>query len=139
MNAIVDFHNCDLKPNEEEESGGLKLDKSLQDDLIIESEREAKDQEELKFIDDNLDSVDDAIDDQLKKIKNQKKKHEVEIEEEDDTIDVLQEQEDCLTDKLINEAKKKELDSEKGIAKAFKDSFLPDADAIKKDGDQRLD
>lgn len=115
MNAIQNFHNCDVKVGPVGAKGSNKLTVTMDRDIVIEQERDAKDQEEIKKLDDSLDEVDNMVADNVEKMKLQKTKHKRAIEQEDDEIEELEEKEKCLSDSLIEEAKKQELAREKGI------------------------
>lgn len=109
MNAIKDFHNCDIKEGEVQKLTGQSNPNNNSQDDVIEIEREAKDQEDIVQIDDALNSVDDIIEDAMGKIRIQKLKHKKEVDQEEDKIEDMEDKEKCLTEKLIEEAKKADL------------------------------
>jgi hypothetical protein len=115
MNAIRDFHNCDVKEGPPLTKQNNKLTVSMDRDIIVEKERDARDQEEIKKLDDSLDEVDSLVADNVEQIRLQRTKHKKAIEEEDEEIEDLEEKEKCLSDSLIEEAKKQELAREKAI------------------------
>lgn len=69
MNAIKDFHNCDIVEGPSQKVINILKPPSTTQDEIIEVEREAKDQEDIVQIDDALASVDDLVEDAMSKIK----------------------------------------------------------------------
>lgn len=115
MGAIKDFHNCGVKEGPVASKTNFKLSSAMDKDVIVESERDAKDQEEIKKLDDSLDEVDSLVADNVEKMKLQKTKHKRAIEDEDAEIEDLEDKEKCLSDSLIEEAKKQELEREKAI------------------------
>lgn len=81
----------------------------MDEDIIIEKERDAKDQEEIINLDDQLDKVEEIVAEDQEKMKKQKKKHKREMEEEEEKIELVEDKELCLSQNLIEEAKRQEL------------------------------
>lgn len=123
MQSIRDFHDCQVKEGPAGDKTNPNLRVTMDQDIIIEKEREQKDQEEIKLLDDGLDQVEDMVADNVSKLKLQATKFKRQVQEEDDNIEVLQEKEECLSQNIIEEAKKSELENEKVQAQKFKDKF----------------
>lgn len=137
MNAIKDFHNCDIKEGQAQKLTATTDPNNNTQDEIIEMEREAKDQEDIVQIDDALNSVDDIVEDAMGKIRIQKLKHKKDVEAEEDKIEDMEDKEKCLTEKLIEEAKKADLalQAEHKLNDMLKDFKKPVEDQMK----QRMD
>lgn len=62
MNAIKDFHNCEVKEGPNQQPAIVnQMKKQMDEDVIIEKERDAKDQEEIINLDDQLDQVEEIV------------------------------------------------------------------------------
>lgn len=116
MQSIRDFHNCEVKEGPPEKTDSANSMKAQMDqDIVIEKEREAKDQEEIEVIGDSLDSIDNIVAEDQEKLKKKKKEKKLQLEEEEEKIEVLEDKEKCLSENLFNEAKKREFEAEKGF------------------------
>ena len=62
MNAIRDFHNCDVKEDDDENTPKPDPEKK---EIMVEVEREQKDEEEIKMINEELDGVNDLFNDSI--------------------------------------------------------------------------
>jgi len=56
------------------------MKKQMDEDVVIEKERDAKDQEEIINLDDQLDQVEEIVAQDQEKLKVQKKKHKLKME-----------------------------------------------------------
>lgn len=125
MQSIRDFHDCEVKEGPDSQaavqSGSMQT--QMDQDIVIEKEREAKDAEEINIIGDSLDQIDEVVAENVQKLKAEKKKKKQYLEEEEEKIEELEDKEACLSTNLFNEAKRKELEAEKGFGQAFKNKF----------------
>ncbi len=124
MQSIRDFHNCEVKEGPATATPTASgMQTTMDQDIVIEKEREAKDNEEINIIGDSLDQIDNIVAENQSKLKKKKKEKKQYLEEEEEKIEELEDKEKCLSQNLFNEAKKKEFEAEKGIGQKFKDKF----------------